>query len=200
MRVTPLTDVLAREAATVLHDAYARLRPHPWPSQTEALAEVHEALGADRVALAAVGDDRLLGWVGASPTGYGRLTWELHPVAVDPRAQGAGVGAALVRELLEGLAAREVGTVLASCPDTDGATSIGGVNLFPGVLDHLRMLDDRRTLEGRRHPRGFLQRFGFEVVGVVPDATGPGRHDILLAAQVGRTIAGRRDDADRQAI
>lgn len=200
MRVTALTDVLARQAATVLHDAYAVVEPHPWPTPTAALAEVHEALGAERVALAAVDDDRLLGWVGASPTGYGRLTWELHPLAVDPRVHGAGVGTALVHDLLTGLDEREVATVLTSHPDTARTTSIGGVDLFPGVLDHLHSLGERRTLDGRRHPRGFLQRFGFEIVGVVPDATGPGLHDILLAVQVRRAVATRHADPERRAI
>lgn len=200
MRVTPLTDVHARQAAAVLHDAYADLQPPPWPTPTEALAEVHEALAADRVALVALEGDRLLGWVGGAPTGYGRLTWELHPLAVDPGARGRGVGSALLHDLLIALDEREVGTVLASCPDTDHTTSIGGVDLFPRVLDHLHALGDRRTPEGRRHPRGFLQRFAFEVVGVVPDATGPGRHDILLATRVRRALAARGTDDERRAI
>lgn len=184
MRVIPLTDVHARRAAAVLHDASAPCTPQPWPTLADALAEVQHAFAADRVALAAMDDDRLVGWAAALPTSYGGQTWELHPLVVDPPAQGAGVGTALVDGLLERLGTRAAGTLLVSTTDGDRATSIGGIDLFPGVLDHLRTVRERR-----RHPLGFLRRCGFEVVGVVPDAAGPGRHDILLATRVPKAAA-----------
>ena len=57
-------------------------------------------------------------------------------------------------------------------------TSAGGVELFPDVLSHavnLRVID---------HPAGFYMRLGFEVVGLIPDANGPGKPDILMAKRV----------------
>ncbi len=65
--------------------------------------------------------------------------------------------------------------------DDDGptpGTSAGGVELFPDVLSHaanLRVAD---------HPAGFYLRIGFEVVGLIPDANGPGKPDILMAKRV----------------
>jgi aminoglycoside 6'-N-acetyltransferase I len=47
------------------------------------------------------------------------------------------------------------------------------------VLSHatnLRVID---------HPVDFYLRMGFEVVGLIPDANGPGKLDILMAKQVG---------------
>jgi aminoglycoside 6'-N-acetyltransferase I len=66
--------------------------------------------------------------------------------------------------------------------DDDGpfpGTSAGGIELFPDVLSHatnLRVID---------HPVDFYLRMGFEVVGLIPDANGPGKPDILMAKQVG---------------
>src|SRR5918994_1895949 len=59
---------------------------------------------------------------------------------------------------------------------------LGWIGHFPDVLSHatnLRVID---------HPVDFYLRMGFEVVGLIPDANGPGKPDILLAKQVrGRT-------------
>lgn len=63
--------------------------------------------------------------------------------------------------------------------DDDGRTSLGGVDLYPAVLDQLAAI---RNLGG--HPLGFYQRVGFTVVGCLPDANGPGKPDILLAKRV----------------
>jgi aminoglycoside 6'-N-acetyltransferase I len=34
------------------------------------------------------------------------------------------------------------------------------------------------------HPAGFYSRMGFQVVGLIPDANGPGKPDILMAKRV----------------
>jgi aminoglycoside 6'-N-acetyltransferase I len=65
--------------------------------------------------------------------------------------------------------------------DDDGptpGTSAGGAELFPDVLSHaasLRVID---------HPAGFYLGMGFEIVGLIPDANGPGKPDILMAKRV----------------
>jgi len=64
--------------------------------------------------------------------------------------------------------------------DVDNMTTLGGVDVYPGVLEHLAAL---RNL--RRHPYEFYQKLGFVVVGVVPDANGFGKPDILMAKRVG---------------
>lgn len=59
-------------------------------------------------------------------------------------------------------------------------TSVGGIDLYPDVLRHLRDLRDL----GRRHPFLFYQRLGFVVTGVLPDANGPGKPDIFMSKRV----------------
>ena len=167
------TGVIA-QAATLLIEAF----PHWMPTMEMARDEVMEALEADRICLVAQADDQILGWIGAIPE-YSHA-WELHPLVVRADARRLGVGAALVRALEERVRAAGVLTLYLGTDDDGPApgTSAGGVSLFPDVLSHatrLRIFD---------HPAGFYMRQGFEIVGLIPDANGPGKPDILMAKRV----------------
>jgi aminoglycoside 6'-N-acetyltransferase I len=163
------------QAAALLVDAF----PHWLPTVEMARAEVAEALGIDRICLVARAGNEILGWVGAIP-GYSHA-WELHPLVVRADVRGLGVGRALVTALEERVRAAGALTLHLGTDDdrSTPGTSAGGVELFPDVLSHaasLRVID---------HPAGFYQRMGFEVVGLIPDANGPGKPDILMAKRVG---------------
>ena len=167
------TGVIA-QAATLLIEAF----PHWMPTMEMARDEVMEALEADRICLVARADDQILGWIGAIPE-YSHA-WELHPLVVRADARRLGVGAALVRALEERV--REAGALtLYLGTDDDGpvpGTSAGGGELFPDVLSHAT---DLTVID---HPAGFYMRQGFEIVGLIPDANGPGKPDILMAKRV----------------
>jgi aminoglycoside 6'-N-acetyltransferase I len=167
------TDAIA-QAAALLVEAF----PHWLPTTELARDEVLQALEADRICLVARADDQILGWIGAIPE-YSHA-WELHPLVVRADERGTGVGASLVRALEERV--REAGALtLYLGTDDDGpapGTSAGGVSLFPDVLSHatrLRIFD---------HRTGFYLRMGFEVIGLIPDANGPGKPDILMAKRL----------------
>jgi aminoglycoside 6'-N-acetyltransferase I len=165
-----------RQAAELLVDGFRNDWPEAWPDLDSALRTVHDCTTTGRIARVAREDDgRVAGWIGAFPL-YRRRVWELHPLVVRADLRGQGVGRALVRDLEE--QARTAGgvTLWLGTDDENGRTSLSGVPLFPGVLGHLR---DLRNLGG--HPFTFYQRMGFEVAGVVPDANGPGKPDILMA-------------------
>lgn len=167
-------------AATLLVDGFAEHWPDAWPTLEAARSEVEQALASDRVALAAVdGGGELLGWIGGIPTDYGATTWELHPLVVAAPAQGRGVGRALVTQLEDRLAARGVVTLMLGSDDEDQMTSVGGCDLYPDVLMRLQRIEDRRG-----HPFGFYRRLGYEVIGVIPDANGFGKPDILMARRL----------------
>lgn len=168
------------QAAVVLREATFRLWPEAWPTLESARAEVAQALAEGQIARAAIGDDgELLGWIGGIPT-YDGLVWELHPLVVRPGRQRRGVGRALVADL-EALARARGGlTLWVGSDDFTGATSLGGVDLYPEPAAHLVRVEDR----GQGHPLDFYRRLGFAVAGVVPDANGPGRPDILLAKRL----------------
>ena len=63
--------------------------------------------------------------------------------------------------------------------DENERTTLGGVELYPNALEKLAKI---RNL--RKHPFEFYRKLGFEICGVVPDANGFGKPDILMCKRV----------------
>lgn len=95
--------------------------------------------------------------------------------------RGLGIGKTLVAALedrLPGLGA----LILYLGTDDDGetaGTSAWGIDLFPDPLSHAA------NLEVIDHPAAFYRQLGYSVVGLIPDANGPGKPDILMAKRIG---------------
>ncbi|MEZ4448673.1 MAG: GNAT family N-acetyltransferase [Nannocystaceae bacterium] len=172
----PLLD----QAAELLAD---RL-PAGWSDLDAAREEVWDMTDPSRVARGYTepgvdgGPDRLLGWIGALEMYPGHV-WELHPLVVRRGHDRRGIGRALVLDLEEQLRRRGVHTVFLGSDDEHGQTSLADVDLWPDPLAHLARLVDRAG-----HPFGFYVKMGYRPVGVVPDANGPGKPDILLARRI----------------
>lgn len=167
------------QVARLLVAGFAANWPDAWPDHAAALAEVRESLAPiriSRIARAAAG--RILGWIGGIPQYHGHV-WELHPLVVDVALQGQGIGRLLVRDFEAQVQARGGLTITLGSDDDAGMTSLAGVDLYPNPLDHLA-----RIQNVRQHPYGFYQQLGFSIVGVIPDANGPGKPDILMAKRV----------------
>ena len=174
-----LSEAQRAEAARILREAIAG---PSYKASGEAEAEVATFLGQDpdRFALAALEAGRLLGWVGGVH-GYSH-SLELHPVVVDPACQRQGVGRALVaaleaRAAAEGFLAIHLGT-----DDEVGGTTLFGHELFPDPLAKLAAIAPTE----RGHPFFFYRRLGFEPVGLIPDANGFGKPDILMSKRLPR--------------
>jgi aminoglycoside 6'-N-acetyltransferase I len=166
-------------AAHILTAAFAEHWPGAWATHADALAEVHEALAPDHLCRAAFdADGHVLGWIAGESHYHGQV-WELHPLAVRPDMQGRGIGRALVADFEQQVAQRGGVTILLGTDDEANMTSLGGVNLYPHVWQHIASV---RNL--RRHPYTFYQKCGFVIVGVIPDANGLGKPDILMAKRV----------------
>jgi aminoglycoside 6'-N-acetyltransferase I len=170
------------QAVRVLMDAFA---PIGWPDNLDhARNEVRESLEPGRVSLVARDESgAVLGWVGGLHE-YARV-WELHPLSVAPAAQRRGVGRALVAALEERVAALGGLTLRLGTDDEhlvetgEGRTSLADVDLYPDPLKHLSTI---RNLHG--HPYEFYLACGYAIVGVIPDANGIGRPDIMMSKRV----------------
>ena len=167
---------LHRQAAQLLVDGFRDHWPHAWPTLEDALEEVRECARGDRSAWAALdAEGAVAGWIGGIRM-YDGNVWELHPLVVRAADRGRGLGRALVEHLAAEARAAGALTLWLGTDDEAGLTTLGGQELFPGVLEHVRAL---RDLHG--HPFRFYERVGFELAGVVPDANGFGKPDILMA-------------------
>jgi len=170
---------LIEQAAEILVEAFKDHWPDAWPTIEDALEEVSGFFSEDRICRIAVDDDgTALGWIGGIETYDGKV-WELHPLAVSPRAQGRGIGRALIEDLETQIAARGGLTLWLGSDDEDALTSLGGVDLYPNPLEHLAQI---KNLRG--HPYEFYQKMGFVIVGAMPDANGFGKPDIYMAKRV----------------
>lgn len=169
-------DAEAASMARVLHDAM-RAFPVSYGSEDEALAEVRTFRRDDRVAVGAESGGAMLGWGGLVM--HGPHAWELHPLCVSPAAQGRGVGGMIVGALEARARGAGVTTMWLGTEDEVGATTLFGVDLYPEVASKLAGM---RVL--RPHPISFYRALGFEVSGVIPDASGPGRHDFIMSKRL----------------
>lgn len=166
------------QAAQALVDGFREHWPTAWPDLVAARAEVEQALEPGKLCrVARAADGRVLGWIGGQHA-YARV-WELHPLVVVPSAQGRGIGRALVADLEARVRERGALTLMLGSDDEDDMTTLSGTELYPDVWTHVTVI---RNLRG--HPFEFYQKCGFVIVGVVPDANGLGKPDILMAKRV----------------
>jgi len=168
-----------REAAALLVEAFAHVDPAPWPDLEAALEEVRESFGADRISRVAIATDgTVIGWIGGIRQ-YDGHVWELHPLVVAPAFRRQGIGRALVADLEARIHERGAITLWAGSDDEAGQTSLSGVDLYDNLPERIS-----RIANPGGHPYEFYQRLGFTIVGVMPDANGPGKPDIFLAKRV----------------
>lgn len=168
-----------RQAAEILTLAFREHWPDAWPTLEEALEEVHEMLAPDRICRVACDEDgNVLGWIGGIPQ-YDGNVWELHPLAVHPAQQRRGIGRALVADFEAQVRERGGLTIMLGTDDEDNMTTLAGVDLYADTWGQLR---DIRDLKG--HPFVFYQKLGYSLIGVIPDANGRGKPDILMGKRI----------------
>ncbi|MBZ0278249.1 MAG: GNAT family N-acetyltransferase, partial [Anaerolineae bacterium] len=169
MDLRPGDEQAVQGAAGLLVSAFREHWPDAWPTIEEALAEVREMTAEDRICRVAL-DERgeVVGWVGGIPEYDGKV-WELHPMAVRPDRQGQGIGRRLVADFEAQVAKRGGLTIQLGTDDVDNMTSLSGVDLYTNLSDQIANI---RNL--RRHPYAFYQKLGYTIIGVMPDANGPG--------------------------
>ena len=174
-------DVLVQQAAQLLVDAFREHWVDAWPTLEEGLQEVHEMLEVERICRAAIDEDNnLLGMIGGIPQ-YDGHVWELHPLAVQPAMQGRGIGKLLVEDLEQQVHLRGGLTVTLGSDDEDNMTSLSNVDLYENLWEKIR---DIRNF--KRHPYEFYQKLGYVITGIVPDANGIGKPDIIMSKKVAR--------------
>lgn len=183
MNIVDLTqgdEETAYQAAVLLVEGFKAHWPNAWPDMEAAQEEVRESFGPDRINRIAVDSQRkVLGWIGGTSEYQGNA-WELHPLVVHPAHQGLGIGRALVADLESLVADRGGVTVFLGTDDEDNMTTLSNIDLYPNVWEYIAGIENRGG-----HPYEFYQKLGYYIVGVIPDANGLGKPDIIMAKRVG---------------
>lgn len=178
-----LTEDGRDKAAAILMRALAHV-PSAWHDHASARQEVDSFFGnPERLGFSLLEDATMLGWIGAIR--HYPQAWELHPIVVAPERQQQGIGSRLLSALERQAASEGAGALWLGTDDDFGGTTLFGKDLYPDVLGALATL-----APAAGHPYTFYRARGFVVTGVIPDANGLGKHDILMAKRI--SAAGQR--------
>lgn len=168
-------------ALATLSNAASRQNSPGWlATASDALEELRRCVIDDNLSLMVLKDESPVGWISAFP--INKAVWEVHPLLVDPKTHGKGIGTLLVKQVEKILTARGVRTIQVSTSDATNATTLSGKDLYLDLLGELHRLDVRDSKVG--HAYQFWVRSGYKVVGVLPDAEGMGVPSICLAKRL----------------
>ena len=172
--MSTLCDVGLKQAAQMLTDELSL----GWETLADAMEEVADLLSLDdgSVFFAVVENGELIGWCGIMPEYDGRV-FELHPLVVRRDKQRMGIGGMLIKAATA--AAKEKGglTLMLGADDelSGGETSFANVDLYDDLPKRIS------EFEPGTHQSAFYLKHGFKIVGVIPDANGRGKPDIIMA-------------------
>jgi aminoglycoside 6'-N-acetyltransferase I len=170
-----------QQMGQIMVDAFAENWSNAWTTLAEGIEEAQEALQDERICRVAVDDNgTVLGWIGGIPM-YDGNVWELHPIAVSPKYQGKGIGRLLMEDFEQQVAARGGITIYLGSDDENDMTSLADADLYDNLWEKIAHIRNFKN-----HPFTFYQKMGYTIVGVVPDANGIGKPDIMLAKRVKR--------------
>ncbi len=167
-------------AAHILVAAFKDRSP-AWPTFAAGHATVSEFVDSPHISYGAFLDNELIGWVGATPS-YNGQSWEIQLLGVSPQWQRRGIATSLLKLLSEAVQRNGGHTLFVWCDDESESTTIGGKDIFTTPLEAIQA-----HVSGPRHAGGFYEQFGFVRCGILPNANGLGKPDILYAMAIGLT-------------
>ena len=166
---------LREQLAVIAYEAGAINAPLWLPTLDDAREEVDDATATGQVARVLVDDGGVpIGWACCAHQ-YDSV-WELHPMLIAPDHHRRGHGTALARDIEHQAAIRGASVLVLGTSDATHATSLSDTDLYADPIGALGSLTFKKD-----HPVRFWQKIGYSVVGVVPDAEGPGIPSISLA-------------------
>jgi aminoglycoside 6'-N-acetyltransferase I len=171
---------LLANLAALSHKAAQQHSPSWLQSVDAALREIRRTSEDGVLTSVALAHGRPKGWIAARQRG--QLSWEIHPLLVEPAVSGQGYGKILVLDIERKIRSHGGTSVFLSTSDATNSTNLRDFDLYADPLRAIRNIAVRDTVRG--HAYQFWQRVGFTVVGVIPDAEGPGVPSIHLAKKL----------------
>lgn len=168
------TDQDIEQAANVLFLSFQALNNTTWPTINDAKNEVIDCIRKPGVCIGLFNDDILLGWIGMRPM-Y-KVTWELHPLVVNPDEQNRGYGRLLINELENRAKANGIIGLVLGADDESNRTSLSSVSINrENIFSEIRNVKNTKD-----HPFEFYQKCGYTIIGIIPNANGYKKPDIWM--------------------
>ena len=170
---------LNQQMAEILLDGFSDTGTDAWSTMKECIEEVSDSLDGKKISRIGVDETgAVLGWsIGAEA--YDGHAWELELLVVRRDSKLKGIGRKILADFEAQVRKRKGRVVFLGSDDENDRTSLAGIDLYPNPLEHLANL---KNLGG--HPYEFYQKFGYTIVGLIPDANGFGKPDIWMAKSI----------------
>jgi aminoglycoside 6'-N-acetyltransferase I len=167
------TDTMA-EAAKVLLKTMPEANMWPDLNEEMALETVEEGIADENICIGIKINNQLIGWAGLIPM-Y-KNTWELHPMAILPIFQGKGYGKILLNELEKIAQEKGIIGIFAGSDDESNKTSLSEIEITKdNIFEVIKNIKNHKN-----HPYEFYMRCGYSIIGIIPNANGLDKPDILL--------------------
>ncbi|GIP29409.1 aminoglycoside N-acetyltransferase AAC(6')-Ii [Paenibacillus sp. J23TS9] len=161
------------QTATLLHESF-----EAWGTLELAINEVIESLQENRISRVLMNDKGVvIGWIGGQSQ-YNGNVWEIHPLVINKAYRRNGFGKMLVNDFEKQVAQRGGVTILLGSDDENNQTNVSNQNLYSELPSFIE------NFYSEAHPINFYLKLGFIIIGIIPDANGIGKPDILMAKQV----------------
>lgn len=162
------------QAAHILTRTFRELENYAWSDYETARKEVVECIQDPNICIGLCEGDTLLGWIGLRPM-Y-KMTWEMHPLVVDPQHQRQGIGGTLLEEIEKIAKEKGIIGIVLGTDDEQFRTSLSQVTISrDNIWEEIKKIRNIRN-----HPYEFYEKCGYMIVGIVPNANGKNRPDIWM--------------------
>lgn len=151
-----------------------------WSDKQDAKDEMKEICTSCNITIIAVDENHVIGLIGALPR-YDGNVWEMHPLVVRKENRKSGIGKLLVYSLEDEVAKRGGITIYLGTDDESNDTSLSNTDIYENTYDKISNI---KNLNG--HPFEFYIKCGYKIVGIIPDANGYGKPDIMMAKKMVR--------------
>ncbi len=172
---------LIKSSDSEAHIACAKLLEDAFPwcyAPYEIALEEVKSLTQEGLLLGFQQEGQWMGFIGAIPQ-YTHTGWELHPLVIDKAYRHQGIGKALVKALEDTIVKRGGITLYLGTDDEHFKTSLSQGDLYQDLFKAIQTI---QNLD--QHPYAFYQKLGYHIVGVIPDANGFHKPDILMAKRL----------------
>lgn len=182
MRIVDLCnedDGVVEQVATLLMGGVFAHQSHTWTDKTTALDEIGESFEANHISRVGFDDSgKLLGWA-AGYSIYNGYIWQVYPLALT--AFNLDIGHRLLQDFEEQVRAHGGLGILLSIDVELTLPTLHEKDLSTDPWQHIISLQhlDNHRIE-------FFRQLGFAIVGIIPNAQGRGKPNILLERSVAR--------------